>query len=426
MRLVHHRRAVVPLSLVLSITALGVGAPSGVPRAAAADPGSVSYWSDLSVRSVTVGRPAGSGLYLHAIVTIAIHDAVAAIDGGDDALISSPTVTLPADTDAAVAAAARGVLVVRLWERPAQIAQVEAAYASYLAAISDGEAKTNGTAAGEAVAADVLADRADDRFDAVVPYVQPAPGPGVFEPVAPTTPVDTKLGQVVPIALPVGDDDKVEDSFLPGPPVPLTSAEYAADFAEVKALGRATDSSRTPEQTETAWFWSENTPIQYERTLRQLALQRGLGRMQTARLFAIAFVPAADSLIVCLAAKYRYLFWRPIHAIQKAETDGNPLTEPDTQWRALLTVNHPEYPSGHSCATGAVVPALEAYFGTSRVPVSVSSTITNTTRTYPSFDALGRDVFAARIYGGLHFRFSMGVGFNLAKHVSRYVLENYF
>jgi hypothetical protein len=140
----------------------------------------------------------------------------------------------------------------------------------------------------------------------------------------------------------------------------------------------------------------------------------------------MAFVPSADALIVCLAAKYKYVLWRPIHAIQRADTDGNPATAPDPTWQALLTVNHPEYPSGHSCLSGGIIPALEAYFGTSNVDVSFFSAVTGTTRTYPSFKAAGRDIFIARIYGGLHYRFTMGVGFNMAKHVAREVLANYF
>jgi len=44
----------------------------------------------------------------------------------------------------------------------------------------------------------MLAMRTGDHFDDVVPYVQPTPGPGVFEPIAPTTPVDVKLGKVRP------------------------------------------------------------------------------------------------------------------------------------------------------------------------------------------------------------------------------------
>jgi hypothetical protein len=418
--------AVATLAVILVVTSLGASAPSYVARAAGADPAAVVYWSAVSASTVTVGRPGGGATYLNGLSAIAIHDAVAAIDGVYQGLISSPAVTWPADANAAVAAATRGVLVVRLWEKQDQIAIVESAYATYLANIPDGVAKTNGIAVGEAVAADVLADRAGDRFDTVVPYVQPSPGPGVFEPVAPTTPVDTKMGQVVPIALPVGVDGEVADRFLPGPPVPLTSDEYAASFTEVKALGRADSPVRTAEQTETALFWADNALIQWNRTIGDLAVAHALDRAATARLFAMAFVSAADTLIVCFAGKYGYMFWRPIHAIQKADTDGNPLTEADPDWRALLTVNHPEYPAGHACITGAIIPALESFFGTSRITVSVSSALTNTTRTYPSFDAIGRDVFVARIYAGLHFRFTMGAGFNMAKHVTRYVLANYF
>jgi PAP2 superfamily len=166
--------------------------------------------------------------------------------------------------------------------------------------------------------------------------------------------------------------------------------------------------------------------VQWDRTIRKIAVQRGLDRMATARLLAMAFVPAADSVIVCLAGKYHFMLWRPIHAIQRADTDGNPLTEPDPEWKALLTVNHPEYPSGHGCITGAIILALEAFFGTSQIPVTVSSTVTNTSRTFPSFKAIGREVFVARIYAGLHFRFTMGASFNMAKYITRYVLANYF
>ena len=414
--------------LVVFAALVALAAPAGpaaiVARAAPAGvPNAVTDWSLISQNAVIIGRPAGSALYLHAIVLIAIHDAVVAIDGGAEPLISSPPVTWPADGDAAVAAAAHDVLVVRV---PAQAAAVEAAYVAYLAGIPDGDAKTNGIAVGRAAAAALLADRVDDHFDEDPDWIQPTPGPGVFEPVLPSKPVDIKLGRVEPIALPTSGDGTVVDKFLPGPPVPLTSAEYAADFAEVKTLGGATGSSRTPEQTETALFWAENTPRQWNRTLRELAIERGLDRVQTARMLTMAFVSGADSLIVCLAAKYHYLFWRPVHAIQRADTDGNPATEPDNEWQSLLVVNHPEYPSGHSCASGGIIPALEAFFGTSRIEVTVSSTVTNTSRTFRSFDAIGRDIFVARIYGGLHFRFSMGVGFSLGKHVARYVLPNYF
>jgi hypothetical protein len=411
------------VAAAIAIGALGTGTPSRIPQTAAAGSNAVTDWSLISQDAVIIGRPAGSAVYLHAIVLVAIHDAVVAIDGGAEPLIISPPVIWPANADAAVAAAAHDVLIVRV---PAQAGPVEAAYVAYLAGIPDGDAKTNGLAVGRAAAAALLADRADDKFNEDPDWIPPTSGPGVFESVLPTKPVDIKLGGVKPIALPTDADGTVADTFLPGPPVALTSAEYATDFAEVKSIGRATGSSRTSSQTETALFWSENTPRQWNRTLRDLAIARGLNRVQTARLLTMAFVSSADSLIVCLAAKYHYLFWRPVHAIQRADTDGNPATQPDTAWQQLLVVNHPEYPSGHSCASGGIIPTLKAFFGTGRMEVTVSSTVTNTSRTYPSFDAIGRDIFVARIYGGLHFRFSMSVGFNLGKHVARNVLANYF
>ena len=417
MRAYEHRTAVALVTAVFISGALVIGVPTSVPRASAAGPNAVTQWSVVSQNAVIVGRPAGSAFYLHAITLVAIHDAVVAIDGGARPLISSPPVTIPADGGAAVAAAAHDMLVARV---PGQAAAVQVAYDAYLAAIPDGAAKANGIAVGQAVAADLLADRAGDNFDVDPDWVQPPTGPGVFEPVAPTKPVDIKMGDVRPIAI------SSAEAFMPGPPVDLASAEYAADFAEVKALGRKTGSARTPAQTETALFWSENPTIQWTRTLNDLAAQHGLSRVETARLLAMAFVSSADSLIVCLRAKYHYLFWRPVHAIQRADTDGNPATEPDPEWQSLLVVNHPEYPSGHGCSSGAVIAAVAAFFGTNRLEVRMSSTVTGTTRTYPNLKAIGRDVFMARIYSGLHFRFTMSAGFNLGKHVAREVLANYF
>jgi len=350
MRLAHLRVTAVVAAAAIAVAALGTGAPSAAPVAAAVST-AVTDWSTISARTVAVGRPGGSSAYLHAITIVAIHDAVAAIDGGARPLVSSPPIQLPADTDAAVAAAAHDVLIARV---PGQLSQVQAAYDADIAGIPDGAARANGIAVGQAVAADVLAERADDGFDSDPDWIQPTPRPGVFEPVAPSKPVDIKMAAVKPLVLPVGDDGTVDDRFLPGPPIPLTGEEYAADFNEVKALGRKDGSARTVEQTETALFWAESPVIQWTRTFGDLALAKGLDRVETARLFAMTFVASADSLIVCLKAKYRYVFWRPVHAIQRADTDGNPATEPDAEWQSLLVINHPEYPSGHACGTGAI------------------------------------------------------------------------
>jgi hypothetical protein len=100
-------------------------------------------------------------------------------------------------------------------------------------------------------------------------------------------------------------------------------------------------SVRTPEQTEIVRFWTGAGATQQPRTLRALATERGLGLAETARMFALVHVSSAHALLACFDAKYHYLFWRPIHAIQRADTDDNPATESDPTWRALKGVKTP-------------------------------------------------------------------------------------
>ncbi len=129
-------------------------------------------------------------------------------------------------------------------------------------------------------------------------------------------------------------------------------------------------------------------------------------------------VATADTMIACWEAKYHYMWWRPNHAIQRADTDGNPFTSPDLTWLPLIVGNHPEYPSGHACFTGAVTESLRNYFGTKHVELFVTSTAAGAgpPRTYENLDELVEDVENARVWGGLHYRTTMT---KTAKHFPR-------
>jgi hypothetical protein len=209
--------------------------------------------------------------------------------------------------------------------------------------------------------------------------------------------------------------------FRPAGPPALTSDRYAADLGEVAAYGRIDSAVRSAAQTETARFWAENTFTQWSRTLRGLGADRGQDTATAARMLGLAHVAAADTLIGCFDAKYHYLFWRPVHAIARADTDNNPTTTPDPTWRPLLTVNHPEYVSAHACWSYAVTAALASHFGTARIRLTISSTITGTTRTYRSLADPAREVVGARIWAGLHFRTSMLEGARLGRRVASLV-----
>jgi hypothetical protein len=268
---------------------------------------------------------------------------------------------------------------------------------------------------GQSVAAAVLAWRAGDGLGNTVPYVQAPPGPGVWEPTLPTPPVDIALTQVRPLAL------RYRAQFRPDGPDALTSKRYARDVAEVASLGRKDSTTRTAAQTETAMFWSEQTAQQWSRTLLQLASDRHLSLSGAAQMLALVHVSAGDSVIACWDAKFHYRSWRPVHAIQRADTDGNPRTHADPTWQSLLNVNHPEYPSGHACFTAGATTALQSYFHTDKLRVTVTSLVTNTTRTYPTLSAIRQDVREARILSGLHFRHSMLDGDQLGTQVGTWI-----
>jgi PAP2 superfamily len=409
--------AAIAFVLVASTMAVAEITTTGARASAAVGPANpVEDWSEIAEAAITAGRPPGSSFVLSAITHAAMYDAAVAVEGRYEPFLVSPVVQRPVSLAAAVATAAHEVLVARV---PSQAAALGTQYTAYLQSLPKDRSTFNGITLGVQVAGAYVAGRANDGFNTVVPYVQPPVGPGVFEPVPPGTtqpPVDVKLKQVTPLVMSSGSQ------FRPPAPPALTSLEYTADFIEVRDIGRTDSAIRTAEQTLTARFWAENTFTQWSRTARDLALARGLSPLETARTLAMMHVAAGDAAIGCFEAKYYYNFWRPFHAITRADSDLNPDTVQDTSWTSLLTVNHPEYPSGHACVTGAIAPALADAFGTDDVPFVMSSTITNTTETYPSFSASLNEVIEARIWSGLHFRTSMEAGAQLGAHVADLVV----
>lgn len=127
---------------------------------------------------------------------------------------------------------------------------------------------------------------------------------------------------------------------------------------------------------------------------------RGLDLRESARLLGYVHVATADTMIACWEAKYHYSFWRPNHAIQRADTDGNP--------------------------AGAVTESLRSYFGTKHVQLVVTSTVTGTTLTYEELGDLVADVQDARVWGGLHYRSTVEQSSKYFPRIARDVGKHYF
>ena len=403
---------------LVAVLALGPAGTSAAPSAAPTE-NAVVYWSGVAANAIVVGRAPASSAVLGGMVHGAMYDAVAAVEGRLKPFATGVTAPPGASADAAVAQAARDVLVARV---PGQAAAVQAAYDVFMGSIPDGSAKEGGKAVGVAAAAGMLAMRTGDRYDDPNVYIQQPPGPGVFEPIAPTPPVDPKLQFVRPFTFESPSD------YRPSGPIELTSKRYAEDVAELQKFGRADSTARSALQTETVRFHTEQTFFQFSRTLRELAIGRGLDLRESARLLGYVHVATADTMIACWEAKYHYNFWRPNHAIQRADTDENPATTKDTTWLPLIVGNHPEYPSGHSCFTGAVTESLRQYFGTKRVKLVITSLAPGAgpTRTYENLDELVADVENARVWGGLHYRSTMEKSAKYFPRIARDIGRDYF
>ncbi|MGD9975614.1 MAG: multicopper oxidase domain-containing protein [Desulfatirhabdiaceae bacterium] len=350
-------------------------------------------------------------------VQAAVYNALVAIDGGYAPYHSVLSASADTSRDAAVAAAAYGVLNNYLHSPT-----LTAKYNNFLAAIADSPAKTEGITLGLDSADEIIALRQNDTLSGLGGYVLPDPAPGVWQPTSPAPPMDPWMAVLKPF---------LRDSasfYRPGDPPLLTSSEYAVDLNDVKDWGGAVSAFRTAEQTEVAQFWTTNMVIQTNAAYRQIASNRNLNLLETARLMAMGNMAATDSLIATFDAKYHYNFWRPVTAIQNADTDGNDSTTVDLSWMpAVMTPNFPEYVAGHGSFVSAQAEVYTRFFNTSQIEIDLESSVTNTTRHYADAEELRTEIVNARTWGGLHFRNSSNLAVALGEQlVTDAINDGYF
>ncbi len=391
----------------------------------------VTAWASIAADTIlrpveesTALRSPGPSAMLMAQVQLAVYDAMATIDRDYDRFSFSGRASGYIDSRAAVATAAYRVLRTRV---PGRAVYLDGQYGTTMNGISKGSKKTNGIALGEAVASHYLTLRANDNIDNTNAWVQPTPGPGVFEPVAPSPPADYTMVFVPPFTFSIAQSA----SFFPPAPPALSSAAYGTAWNETHDLGGASSTVRTEAQKQLA-LWAAEHPFKWSaRNLTELAVTKKLDSMKSARFFALAFTSLADALQTGMSAKYHYNYWRPFHSVPRADTDGNAATTADAAWTPLLNVNHPEYPAGHGfVGAGALVEAVRAFFRTDRVSWTLTTVgvtgLTQPSRSYTSLNALATDVMNARIYAGLHYRFSVEAGRAQGKAVVSHINSRFF
>ena len=363
----------------------------------------------------------------------AIYDAVNAIDGGYESYLDGlPAAPAGASKAAAVATAARNVLVALPPGSAAVTTSVNTLYAASLAEIDPGPAKDAGIAIGAAAAAAMLAERAGDGRFGTLTFTE-GDEPGEWRLVPPlSNNVFAWIALVDPFTM------KDNDQFRTKGPLSLKSPQYAREFNEVKALGAQVGSSRTPEQTLHAG-WASSNPMPFmNRGLREIAAAQGLSTVDQARLFAVTSMSAADSLISCWDNKVYWNSWRPQTAIRMAAGDGNPRTHPQADWLSLIpTPGYPDNPSGFNCFAAGTWQGARQFFGTDKMSFQLTSPgvpaapgvavpIPGSTRTFTRFSAVIRDSIEGRILNGLHFRTPDEQGAWIGKKVAKWVDKHFF
>ncbi|MGH3080904.1 MAG: vanadium-dependent haloperoxidase [Gaiellaceae bacterium] len=411
---------------------------------AAAQANEVTTWNLIAVNTLAAipGPAGGAGPAIQinlAMTHGAAYDAVNATEPRHHRpYLLKRRFSARASKEAAVATAAYRVLASIVSTVPATIAfpnrtsllqSLAAQYDASLAAISDSPFKRQGIGAGNAAAEAMIAARRDDGRFGPSQWV-PNPAPGHWQPLL--NPDGTQMldptpwvGGVRPFLL------QSPSQFRTAGPQALSSAAWAAEFNEVKALGSVNSAVRTPEQTHIALFWQSagGATLLWNGVERRLIDSGSLGLdiVESARLFAMTNLSGADAGINCWNDKYYWDFWRPWDAIPRAAEDGNPATEPDPAWRALLTAPYPDHPSGHLCFDGSHLRVLHLFFGTDEIGFDVtSSRFPTEPRHFDRFSDPLEEIIEARIWAGLHFRTADVQAELLGRNVANYAANNYF
>ncbi|HZF16405.1 MAG TPA: vanadium-dependent haloperoxidase [Steroidobacteraceae bacterium] len=418
------------LSGAVLILSSSIAAANGAPP-----PDEVTNWNQMLFRVALVGATSPLVITRNAaIVQTSVFDAVNGIDRRYTSIHVAPAAPAGASRDAAAVQAAYATLV-QLY--PAQKGMLDARLTVSLTALKTREGSTaiaNGLAWGQSVADAILAWRSTDGFTPAPPAFVGGMGVGQWRPTPPAFApgIGPQFAYMTPWVM------SEPGQFRPAGPPALTSDQYTTDFNETKTMGNITSTTRTPDQTISSWFWASSTASYLWNHVALSLMDRSHGdadhdrhdqhrspTLENARLLALLNLAMADAAIGCWEAKYTYVFWRPITAIPLADTDDNPATVADPTWNTLFpTPAHPEYPSGHSCVSGAAAGVLADFFGEHAHIRVTSDVMPGVVRSFDSFTDALDEVQNARIFAGIHFRSATRDGGALGASVAGFVLDN--
>ena len=376
----------------------------------------VTDWNEVAAARVLAARQSpAEGARSMAMMHVAMFDAINAVQPRYAPYAFKGKAPAGSSPEAAGAAAARTVLV-KLF--PDQRQAVDTAYAASLVSIPEGAGKTAGIALGEQVGGECIAMREKDGTGVPFAY-RPVTAPGVYVPTV--LPASSEWPFVKPFFM------KDPAQFRPGPPPALKTAEWAKDYNEIKQMGGRQSGVRSAEQTEVAQFWAQTGVPSWNPVVRSVSSAAGLNLLENARLFALANMAATDAFVAVFDAKYTYNLWRPITAIRNGDRQDNPEVARDAGWMPLIdTPMHPEYPCAHCISSAAVGTVLASELRDRPVSIAMtSSTAPGVTRRWTRVEDYMDEVSNARVWSGVHYRFSTRVGAEMGHRIGEYAVNRY-
>jgi membrane-associated phospholipid phosphatase len=398
---------------------------AGPAPTVAFSPGSGQSVVDWNRELITIlGTPGAQPATVHptrsfAILQAAEYDAVVSITHAAPPHLFSVSAPGGARPDAAADQAAHDVLAALY---PAQKSGLDQMLAAQLAAIPNTPGKQQGVQVGASVAKLLVDLRSTDGSAVTPPPFVPGTQPGDYRPTPPNfpAPVFTNWGAITPFVLRSGQQ------FRPPPPPPITGPAYARALNQVKGLGQNTSTTRTADETTQAQFWGA-APIWnvWNEIAQKLTVAQHASLERTATVFENLDLTLADATIALYDAKYHYLVWRPVTAIELGNTIGNPGIVSDPTWLPLaVTAPDPSYPGAHATISEAAATVLTAFYGGHQRLTVTSDGDPGVTRSFDSFQAAANEATLSRIFAGQHTMIDLVAGQHLGRQVAQFDLSH--
>ena len=415
-----------PILVIAAVVPLGgCGGAEGRDRTVAAsaalrrdkEPGDsiVVEWNLIAVQTIGATPPFPSTRAM-AAVQGAVFEAVNSITGKYEPYFPA---TLPAaagaDPGAAAVAAAHGVLT---WLFPAQAATLLAQREASLAALPEGQSRTDGIAAGEAAAVAMIAARTGDGSAPALFWTPASSAPYEWQK-TPSCPAAGGLFYQWKDVKPYGIQSSSQFR-APAPPA-LDSKHYARDYQEVQAVGYAGSPFRSQDRSDVARVYAAQPPHQgWNDVARQILATRHDSITDTARTLALLNMTLSDGHITVFESKYFDRAWRPETAIVRGDEDGNAATIAGPFIPFVVTPCFPSYPSAHGSGAGGASRVLAKAYGRFH-PVDISHpAVPGVVLHYEDLKDIVRDVSDARVYGGIHFRYDQDAAEAMGRAIATY------